>query len=452
MSGSVMEKRDQSQLAAETVASAKAAFDGGANLDDANTLEALLNAEKKCRLANDAFAARDVAQCVIALCIQAKAWTKLNENLKLITKRRAQSKVVVCAIVAQCVELLKASPDPFGGDLAERETLLKVLREITDGKMYVEAERAEITRMLAMQKEAAGAVAEAADILQEVNVETYGSLSKREKVDYILEQVRLMLAKGDLIRSLILSKKVQRKILEEDDLQDLKVRFFRLMAEYHVLEDEPYELAQCFWAIFSTKCVQEDEGQWTEALSTTTLFLALSEHAPQVQDMMHRVLANEASKSKLDLLPTSKAVLKLFTTDEIIAYPIPLHQAALESHAALATAGDAVRARFVKTLHTRVVQHNIRVVAKYYRQLRVPRLAQLLGLSENDAEQHVAHMVSDCGLYCKIDRPAGIVHFQQPAPPDEILSDWAGDISKMLSLVEMTCHLINKENMIHKIV
>jgi hypothetical protein len=57
-----MEKRDQSQLAAETVAAAKAAFDGGANLDDATTLEALLNAEKKCRLANDSMATRDVVR------------------------------------------------------------------------------------------------------------------------------------------------------------------------------------------------------------------------------------------------------------------------------------------------------------------------------------------------------------------------------------------------------
>ena len=40
-----------------------------------------------------------------------------------------------------------------------------------------------------------------------------------------------MLAKGDRVRAYILSKKVQRKTLEEDDLQDLKVRFYKLMSE-----------------------------------------------------------------------------------------------------------------------------------------------------------------------------------------------------------------------------
>ena len=77
------------------------------------------------------------------------------------------------------------------------------------------------------------------------------------------------------------------------------------------------------------------------------------------------------------------------------------------------------------------------------------RLANLLGLSEDDAEQHVSRMVSDSGLYCKIDRPRGIAVFAKPKPPDEVLQDWSSDISKMLSLVEMTCHLINKETMLH---
>ena len=70
--------------------------------------------------------------------------------------------------------------------------------------------------------------------------------------------------------------------------------FYKLMAEYHVLEDEPLELAQDFWAIFSTKCVLEDETAWKEALSATCLFLALSENSPMSKDMMHRVLSHES--------------------------------------------------------------------------------------------------------------------------------------------------------------
>jgi len=243
---------------------------------------------------------------------------------------------------------------------------------------------------------------------------------------------------------------VQRKILDEEDLQDLKIRFYKLMIDYHVLEDAPAELAKHFWAIFDTKCVQDDDASWKDALSSSVLFLALSEFAPAVSDMMHRVLRDTSAAAKLDALPTAKALLKLFTTHEIIAYPLADHQDAIENHPALKTAGDDVHLRWRKTLHTRIIQHNVRVVAKYYRQISTARLANLLGLTEDDAERRVSNMVSSLGLYCKIDRPAGVVKFHAPKPPDEVLQDWASDISKMLSLVEMTCHLINKETMIHK--
>ena len=58
---------------------------------------------------------------------------------------------------------------------------------------------------------------------------------------------------------------------------------------------------------------------------------------------------------------------------------------------------------------------------------------------------------TDGTLVAKIDRPAKIIQFTPPKPPEEALSDWAADISKMLTLVDNTCHLINKEHMVHKV-
>lgn len=46
-----------------------------------------------------------------------------------------------------------------------------------------------------MLPQADGDVVGACDAMLDVYVETYGSLSKREKVDFILEQIRLTIAK-----------------------------------------------------------------------------------------------------------------------------------------------------------------------------------------------------------------------------------------------------------------
>ena len=40
-------------------------------------------------------------------------------------------------------------------------------------------------------------------------METYGSLDKKEKLEFILEQIRLTLAKKDFIRAFIMARKVR---------------------------------------------------------------------------------------------------------------------------------------------------------------------------------------------------------------------------------------------------
>lgn len=52
-------------------------------------------------------------------------------------------------------------------------------------------ERARLTHILAQMKEKEGEVTEAADILQELQVETYGSMEKREKVRLIVSDFRV---------------------------------------------------------------------------------------------------------------------------------------------------------------------------------------------------------------------------------------------------------------------
>lgn len=105
-------------------------------------------------------------------------------------------------------------------------------------------------------KEEEGNVTEAANIIQELQVETYGSMEKREKVkfsqfttihcnprflpstklnpivsqvDLILEQMRLCLAKKDYIRTQIISKKINVKFFETEDTHDLKLKYYRYL-------------------------------------------------------------------------------------------------------------------------------------------------------------------------------------------------------------------------------
>ena len=89
--------------------------------------------------------------------------------------------------------------------------------ETSPGKIYVENERARLTLTLSKIKEADGDIEEAAKILQELQVETYGGMERREKTEFILEQMRLCLLNKDYIRVQIISKKISTRYFDSEE-------------------------------------------------------------------------------------------------------------------------------------------------------------------------------------------------------------------------------------------
>ncbi|KAL7529361.1 hypothetical protein ACHAWF_002950 [Thalassiosira exigua] len=458
--GQLEERVDLSAETAEKIDQAKQLVSSGAGsssaLQDALALLAAL--EKRCRVGNDTPSLVKVCEASLDLCREAGDSEALLATLKTLSTRRSQKSKAIASLVAKCLPWVVDAegdgftPLPVEGDEASkaRDELVKELRDITDGKMYLEAERARLTRTVAVLKEAAGDVSGAADALQEVHVETYGSISKREKVEFVLEQMRLTLLKRDYVRAHIVSGKIKRGTLEEEGMSELKVRYYGLMTDYHKHEKEALELAKCYHAIYSTPAVQEDEARWKEALTNAVVFLCLSEYSNEVKDMMERVDRD----SRLEKIPECKETLVRYLKDEIIHYPLP-HQAALESVPAFCDGpeGDGDEGKTLKdhwhtTFQTRIVQHNLRVTSLYYRRIRTSRLAQLLSLTPTETEEHISKMVSSGTLYAKIDRPRDIVRFSKKRSEEEVLSDWALDIEKLLGLVEETTYLIHKENMV----
>lgn len=78
-------------------------------------------------------------------------------------------------------------------------------------QIFVEVERARVTRILSNIKKTQGDLNSAADILCELQVETFGSMSRREKTEFILEQVALCIERGDWTQAQILSRKVNKR-------------------------------------------------------------------------------------------------------------------------------------------------------------------------------------------------------------------------------------------------
>ena len=78
-------------------------------------------------------------------------------------------------------------------------------------------------------------------------------------------------------------------------------------------------------------------------------------------------------------------------------------------------------------------------------------MAELLDLKESEAEEFLSNLVSKKTVFAKVDRLDGIVQFAATQDPNEILNEWSNNLSSLMTLVNKTTHLINKEEMIHQL-
>lgn len=429
-----------------------------------SSIEKLLNAEKQMRLAGDVAGTKKAVTDILQLCFEARAWKTLNEQIVVLSKRRGQLKQAVTAMVQQAMQYIDETPD-----LETRIELIKTLNNVSAGKIYVEIERARLIKKLAKIKEEQGFIAEAADLMQEIAVETFGAMAKTEKIAFILEQVRLCLDRQDYIRAQILSRKISSRVFDVDPskekkkpkegdavveeapadiptLLELKRIYYELMIRYYSHNNDYLEICRCYKAIYDIPSVKENPAQWMPVLRKISWYLVLSPHDPMQSSLLNSTLEDK----NLSELPNFKLLLKQLVTMEVVQWTAlwNLYKDEFENEKNML--GGSLGDKAAEDLKQRIIEHNILVVSKYYSRITLKRLAELLCLSIQEAEKHLSEMVVSKALIAKIDRPMGVISFQIAKDSNDILNSWSANLEKLLDLVEKSCHQIHKETMVHK--
>ncbi|XP_038992579.1 26S proteasome non-ATPase regulatory subunit 12 homolog A-like [Hibiscus syriacus] len=436
----------------------------GKNVNLEEAIEQLLNVEKQMRLAGDVAATKKAVTEILQLCFEAKDWKSLNEQIINLSKKRGQLKQAVTVMVQQAMQYIDQTPD-----LETRIELIKTLNSVSAGKIFVEIERARLIRRLAKIKEDQGLIAEAADLMQEVAVETFGAMAKTEKIAFILEQVRLCLDRQDYVRAQILSRKISPRVFDVDpskekkkpkegdnvveeppadipSLLELKRIYYELMIRYYFHNNDYLEICRCYMAIYEIPAIREDPSQWIPVLRKICWYLILAPHDPMQSSLLNSTLEDK----NLSEIPKFKLLLKQLVTMEVIQWTSlwNLYKDEFENEKNML--GGSLGDKAAEDLKMRIIEHNILVVSKYYSRITLNRLAELLCLTVQEAEKHLSEMVVSKALVARIDRPMGIVCFQVAKDSNEILNSWAVNLEKLLDLVEKSCHQIHKETMVHK--
>ncbi|XWS58965.1 hypothetical protein CRYUN_Cryun08bG0079500 [Craigia yunnanensis] len=427
-------------------------------------IDQLLNVEKQMRFAGEVAGTKKAVTDILQLCFEAKDWKFLNEQIVNLSKKRGQLKQAVTAMVQQAMQYIDETPD-----IETRIELIKTLNSVSAGKIYVEIERARLIKKLAKIKEEQGLIAEAADLMQEVAVETFGAMAKTEKIAFILEQVRLCLDRQDYVRAQILSRKISPRVFDADtskekkkpkegdnvveeppadipSLLELKRIYYELMIRYYFYNNDYLEICRCYKAIYEIPSIRENPSQWIPILRKICWYLILAPHDPMQSSLLNSTLEDK----NLFEIPNFRLLLKQLVTVEVIQWTSLWNSYKDEFENEKNMLGGSLVDKAAEDLRQRIIEHNILVVSKYYSRITLKRLAELLCLTIQETEKHLSEMVVSKALVAKIDRPMGIVCFQIAKDSNEILNSWAVNLEKLLDLVEKSCHQIHKETMVHK--
>jgi len=305
--------------------------------------------------------------------------------------------------------------------------------------------------------------------MQEIAVETFGSMAKTEKIAFILEQVRLCLDRQDFVRAQILSRRISTRVFDVDpskekkkpkgdsivqdapaeipSLLELKRIYYELMIRYYSHNNDYLEICRCYKAIYDIPAIKEDPAKWIPVLRKICWYLVLAPHDPMQSSLLNATLEDK----NLSEIPNFRLLLKQLVTMEVIQWTSlwEFYRNEYENEKLL---GGALGAKTEEDLKLRIIEHNILVVSKYYSRISLKRIADLLCLSLQEAEKHLSDMVNSKSLIAKIDRPMGVVSFRTAQDSNGVLNSWATNLEKLLDLVEKSCHQIHKETMIHKAV
>ncbi|KAJ6788289.1 hypothetical protein PWT90_08575 [Aphanocladium album] len=441
-------------------------------------IEKLAALEKQTRQASDLASTSRILIAIVTLCKNAGDWSLLNEQTLVLSKKHSQLKQAITKMVQTVVGFLDDTPD-----LKTKLSVIETLRTVTEGKIFVEVERARVTKILSDIKKEQGDLKAATEILCELQVETFGSMDRREKTEFILAQVALCIESGDWTQAGILGRKISTKYLsrkpkktaeqlekeakerekkkargeevpeeKEDDTTDLKLRYYEQQIMLAKHDDKYLEVCKNYRQVLDTEAVEEDSAKLHPVLQRIIYFVILAPYDNEQHDLLHRI-HKDSRNTQVSL---DAELLRLFTVHELMRWPeiakkFGPHLCSTDVFDAKGNSSDEKAQQRWQDLRKRVIEHNVRVVAKYYTRIQMGRLTELLDLTEDETEKYISELVTSKTVYARIDRPARIVSFSKPRDADDVLNEWSHNMKSLLGLLERIDHLITKEEMMARI-
>lgn len=429
-----------------------------ANYDEARS--ELVAIEKYARNNEKAPLLKSTVEGLLTIAWNSRDTARVIDTFHFILTRRAQQKAAITAAVHMCMGYINTLKDEK--DFKGYEELTKSVCQETEGKVFVDLERARIVKDYALFLESSNHLTEATELMQTMHIETFTSLDKKERIDFLIIQLRILLKCKDYVRSLIIANKVNLTTIQGEGFELQRIQYCKLMIDYNIHQKDYLDCCRKLLMIYNTLTEMKPEQaaelkeepfigefQYCHNIEVTlklaVMFILAAEFIPEKKDMLTIIHDNR----QLEEYPKYQEAVRLFLTEEIIncATILPLYTGLFKEDCCRYI---EINQEDINThLELQIIQHNIRVVAKYYHTITLERFAELLSITTDILEKQICKAVNEHQIYAKIDRPKKVVTFVKPKDPKEVLQTWSSDIDVLLSIVNDTCFLIETEEMVH---
>lgn len=450
-------------------------------------LENLQVIEKQTRLAADLTSNARILGQMATLCYSSDNLEKLAITVSNLTKKRGIIKESVSQMLRLIIGwaesniktafyldslsitniLLNLNNIKYKDDkkLKDSKVLIDIARVGSEGKVYAEAERADASRLLAVVLEVSGDINGAADILTEVPIETFGSVGKLEKTEFVLEQIRLALASGHPQKATIMSRKLTMKTFEAPGFEYLRLRFLRLLVELALIKKD-YRLCSGYYKTISE--IEPDMQLAEDALRLAVVFAVLT---PAADDLIKALSSEPRISGAVQGFSMYRDLLQTFIVRDIVRWPAVEAAFGAELHFKFPHIFGVFQqikdsnldsdkndsARRWADLKQRVIEYNIRLISTVYTRIHLHRMAQLLDMTIEDTESKLCELLSAVAdvskekspsLWARIDRNTQIVTFTPISGVESLLKSWDSRINSIATILSQTTHQIAKEEML----
>nr|CCC93376.1 putative 19S proteasome regulatory subunit [Trypanosoma congolense IL3000] len=424
------------------------------SLDD--FVNELLALEKVARLGGDTLSAKRLVVEVLRIYRAQGGHKKMLDTLETLMRKRGQSKQSQSAMIAECGVLLAE------GDLSpeQRRGVLERVVYLTESRIHVELEHVRFAIDLAKLMEDSGEKRAACDLLNGLHVETITNMPRVEKLDALNRLIRLCLELQDYELARLVSRRINHRGLSRPGTLQAKLKYFELMREYFAHRRSYFHVARCW---HETYLSEPSEEARVAALSSMAVHYLIAEHssASELEEQAECAAFSPSTKfadrraaiegintslqKQLEENPQLLFLLKKFTSVGLIRERVTRDVEMLcANHPQLAAFPDRQQ-----LLRSRCSEHDILVIARFYRRLRLDRLAELVGLTPQHTEEFLMAMVALRTLYAKIDRVDGLVVFEANKNASEVVMAWDDAVERSVALLDKVSHLIVKERMLY---